>query len=384
MNSPQSSTRIHTVLVMSWDAKSHNLIEDMISMSSRFQSILIDPEHVATFQPATPPEIIIVDIHEFSQPHLEALSTLRRRFTDIPLILVSKALDDGQIRQLLKLQVHDWLRKPLDKKLFHNALITGTQLSKSTTSQVHAIISPIGGVGTTSIAISSADLMAKKLKKNGSVALFDLDFSTGNCGYALNIKNTYNLETIVDTPSRIDAEFIDIINQRHKAGFSIFSFKRPEIVTNLTGTELVLRMLDAVSMQHHHTILDIPYYEVPWKNEVLSAVDTVTIVSNITLPAIKHAKELSQRIRSMRSDKLPIQIVFNKYQRKWFGGGVRLKNVKEVFKKFEMVRFAEDHSTMEEAVNRGILPSEVNQKSPFLKDLGKYLDRHILARVEKK
>ena len=43
------------------------------------------------------------------------------------------------------------------------------------------------------------------------VALFELDFAAGACGYYLDIENGYDLTAVLENPSRIDVELVDII-----------------------------------------------------------------------------------------------------------------------------------------------------------------------------
>ena len=379
MNATNMISKKYSILVVYTDDASRENIEDLMSLSSNYTLNLLELDNADNYKPDTPPELIFVDLHEFSESKLKLLMTLRQQFKNLPLILLSGEVTDQQMRQLLKLRLDDWHKKPLDRKLFHSSIMANLQDSRASASKVHAIISAIGGVGATSIAISAADLLLKRIKKSKlRVTLFDMDFSTGNCGYSLNSLSNYNLETVLNNPARMDAEFIDIIKMEHESGISMFSFKRPEIITSPNGSELVLRMLDAVSMQYDHTILDIPYYEVPWKDEVLNAVNTVTIVSNLTLPAIKHAKELLQRIETIRNDQDGINLVFNKTQRSLFGRSIHTKSLKELFDGAKLINFADDSSTMVEAVNRGVLPSEVNARSRFLKDLGKYVDQNFV------
>lgn len=267
MNSPITKLTINNVLIVNDGLSNARAVEDILSLSPNYSSLTVDFGKTKTLEKKYTPSIIVLDVSDFSESEIVVLKELQLRFEDTPVIVVSEAMEDSQLRQLIKLQVHDWFRKPLDKQLFQNALETGIRSTKISSSRVHAVVSAVGGAGATSFAVGLADMLAKRLKKmNKSVALFDLDFSTGNCSYILNMANSYNLETVVNTPSRIDAEFINIIKQMHPAGFHVISFKRPDLLTQLYGFELVLRMLDVISIQHDHTILDIPYYETDWKN----------------------------------------------------------------------------------------------------------------------
>jgi pilus assembly protein CpaE len=371
-----TSIKSNSVLVAYTNSASARELEDVLSLSSRFQTSLVELGNLVAIEKAAPADVIVVDLEQVNDKELDILSDVRVRFSGIPLIIISEALTESQMRRLFQLHVHDWLPKPLDKKQFHASLQNAVRNNTSTTSMAHAVISSSGGAGATSIAISLAQIMAKpKGKKKPSVALFDLDFSTGNCGYVLNQPNDSGIDSVIENPSRIDAEFVNIIRQQHSGNFDIFSFKRPEVVTEARSAELVLRMLDAVSMQHEYTILDMPYYETSWKDAVLSAVNSVTIVTEMNLPALKHAKELLERIRGLRTDNFEISVVINKYESSWLGSSIGSKALKELFGDIPVYWFHRDAATLRESFDRGILPSEVNTRSKFLKDLNKYVKK---------
>ena len=375
-----ASIKTNTVLIAYTNSASARDIEDVLSLSSRFETTAVELGNLVTIEKAAPADVIVVDLENVNDKELDILSDVRVRFSGTPLIIVSEALKEAQMRRLFQLHVHDWLPKPLDKKQFHASLQNAVRNTTSTTSMAHAVVSSSGGAGATSIAISLAQILAKpKGKKQPSVALFDLDFSTGNCGYVLNQPNGSGIDSVIENPSRIDAEFVNIIRQRHPENFDIFSFKRPEVVTESRSSELVLRMLDAVSMQHEYTVLDIPYYETSWKNDVLAAVNSVTIVTEMNLPALKHTKELLERIRGLRSDNPEISVVINKYESSWLGASIGSKALKDLFGDIPIYWFHRDSATLTESFDRGILPSEVNARSKFLKDLNKYVKKSKLA-----
>jgi pilus assembly protein CpaE len=380
MNLPDVLTNIHNVLVVCSDTGSRSEIENLMALSSNYHSTVISLEMAELYKPAIAPEVIVVDLHQLTPAQFRALEQLRARYVDVPLMLISEDLDEGHIRLLLKLRVTDWLKRPLNLKQLHYSLMNSLKSNRGTASHVHAVISAVGGAGGTTVAISMADILSRRLKKTGKqVALFDLDFSLGNCGYALNASSSYNLDTAVQMPSRVDSEFIDIIKNRFENRFNVYSFKRPELLYEPNGHELVLRMLDAVSLAHDHTILDIPYYYTPWREQVLSGVNSITLVSHLTLPAIKHTRDLALQVREAVIGKPNIRILFNRRENSLFGNPLKVKNVKEFFKSVQMVELSEDRKTLEEALNRGRVPSEINPRSKLVRQLEKHVDEFIMV-----
>ncbi|MGG7646074.1 hypothetical protein ACQ5SP_14785 [Rhodovulum sp. YNF3179] len=320
------------------------------------------------------PDLVIADFDEVAQPELDLLESLRGEFRSVPMIVVSNELGDDQVRRLFRLQISDWLRKPLDKDALMEAVSAAVAVTKTTGNPVHAVISSIGGAGATTVAVSMADLLVNRLTTGDApIAVFDLDFSLGDVGLGLNMVNDYRLGSVVDHPNRIDREFINLIQRQHDAEFFIYSFKEPDLPIHPGGEELVLRMLDVVSAEHRHTVLDMPYYEAPWTEEVLSAVNTCTVVTELNLPAVKHALDWVKRIRRSRGEDFPLHVVINKHQRSMFGQRIKKKKLKELFDPTPFTYLPEDERTLDESLDRGILPRQLYSRSPFVKRLERFM-----------
>jgi len=369
-----TSFNLYNVLVVSTDGDGSWSIEQLISKSPHYRVTTVPADTIGSKRPDVDPDIIIVDVERIGETEVDALNELHETFTDVPLVVVSEPLPQEDVHRLIKLRIHDWMLKPIDENKLVTVLQSAVRSAKAARNKVHAVISTVGGAGATTIAVSMADMLANKLfKKKPNVALFDLDFSIGNCGYVLNMVNSYNLESVASNPSRIDAEFINLIQQQHDRGFFVYSFKRPDINTELDGFELVLRMLDAVSLQHEHTVLDIPYYETDWKNEVLAGVNTCTLVTEMNLPALKHCLDLLRRIREIRGEDFKINVVLNKESRKLFDNRISRAKLRELFGETPLFYFPEERDVIEESVDRGVLPSDVSGRSRFIRALGGYM-----------
>ncbi len=163
----------------------------------------------------------------------------------------------------------------------------------------------------------------------------------------------------------MDLEFIDVIKKMHDSGFSLFSFESPQLTYSDLGTELILKMLDLVSYRHDHTVLDLSSYMTRWQPTILSGVDTVTIVSGTSLPSLQRAKQRFKEISTLRGNEPGIHVVTNRLKTGLFGSQFGKKELGKLFDPSILTILPDEQQIMLEAVNRGILPSEVNQRSGF-------------------
>ena len=313
-------------------------------------------------------DLVLADVADGAIFEHPEFVTARNLLGDIPVIFVSEALSNERMRQLVKLDGDDWLAKPIERRALIDSIGAQFQKLKSGKKKVHAVLSCGGGAGGTSVAIMMAYFLSRARKRTRpKVALFDLDFTTAAVASYLNIENSFDLKSIINRPERVDLEFVDIIHKRQEKGFSVFSFESPEILTNPRGAELVLRMLDVISFQHDHTVLDMPVYETGWKWQVLAGADTVTLVSNPTVPALQFAKNTFNRLAEMRGGKDAISVVVNRTQTGLFASGIGKKEIIQIFGEVNLTILPEDRKVLTEAQNRGVLPYDVSPSSAFCK-----------------
>ena len=114
--------------------------------------------------------------------------------------------------------------------------------------------------------------------------------------------------------------------------------------------------------------------------DVLSGVNTVTIVCEMNLPSIKHTMDLLETIRELPGAKKPVTVLINKRKRSLFGGDrIPKAKLKQLFGDTPFDFLPDEHDLMAEAMDRGVTLSDVNSSSKFLKAVTKYATSTLLA-----
>jgi pilus assembly protein CpaE len=356
------------ILICSHDAETLRVMSNVFSSLAAYDTEIESIDQFIsreTFDPESF-DMVIIDVGDGSVLDNDVFRTARERIGKTPVIFISEALGNDRMRQLIKLDGIDWLPKPIQSRVLIDTVNAQIQKISAGGNMVHAVLSCGGGAGGTTVAIMLAHYLARARKRvRPTAALFDLDFSTAASGAYLNIPNSYDIKAITFDPERVDVEFIDIIKKKHASGFSLFSFECPDVVLSPRGTELVLRMLDVVAFQHDHTVVDIPAYETSWKERVIGAVNSAVIVTNLSVPALQHAKDTFERVIQIRGDQKDLSIMINKSRSGFFGSRIGRKGIEKIFGEIPVSILPEEQSVMEEALNRGVLPNEVNSRSRF-------------------
>jgi len=362
------------ILILSDDAAAASFMLDTFGSLSRYDVSHMSLKALGEKGRLDPKQfhMIVLDVDNGDVLAQVELFSFRASHRSIPLVVISEELPADRMRLIFRLAGNDWLKKPLERRALIDMISTHAPAAGATGSRVHAVVSAVGGAGASVIASSLAHVLAQPTKSGTArVDLFDMDFSSGSLGYYLNLVNDYDLLPVVANPSRVDLEFIDLVRKRHGSGFSLLSFKQPSVLWSPKGAELVLRMLDVAAFESDETVLDMPYYSTPWKDDVLRSVNSVTIVTEMTIPALHQARDLFLHLVSLRGSPTSIFVVVNKYRTRLFSLGVSHKQIDKIFKDTHAHIVAYDWETLREALDRGVLPVEVNQRSRFCSAVGK-------------
>jgi pilus assembly protein CpaE len=308
----------------------------------------------------------IVDIANGAVLDDPRFAEFRGKLGRSPVIFISSELPTERMRQLIKLDGTDWLPKPLQTRALIDTVNSVTQRLKANGNRVYAVLPCGGGSGGTCVSIMLAYYLSRAHKRNQpSAALFDLDFSRAAVSAYLNTDSNYDLTEVLGRPERIDLEFIDIIKRKHPTGFSVFSHESPALMTHPQGAEIVLRMLDIVAFQHDHTVVDLTSCEAKWTQQVLAAVNRVVIVTTNSIPGLQRAKNLVRRVSETRGDGKDIAVVINKVHGSLFNPGIKKKDIVRIFGQTSATVLPYEFQVLTEALNRGVLPIDVNPWSGF-------------------
>jgi len=324
-----------------------------------------------------PVTLVIVDVDDGRHLSNPRLYEARRALNPgTGLIVVSRELSPEQLRDIVRLNSGDWLRKPVDRRELLKTIANALKQRHADQADVRAYVSGAASSGASTLAINAAYLAAKgggkKARGDGSCILFELDFAAGACGYYLDIENSYDLTAVLESPSRIDIELVDIICKQHPEGFHLLSLKIPTLLTHPAAEEVVLRLLDVLSLQYQVVVLDVPYYAVPWRAAVLAAVDRVAIVTDPVIPALKQARDLWLELRAARNPET-VTIIVNKFKSTLFSRNLSKGEIGKIFDGAPVNFLPDDWNLMSEAANRGLVPFALNPRSAFGKAARKIL-----------
>ena len=167
------------------------------------------------------PSIVILDVGDGDLLNGSQVVEARAKWGATPLIALSGELQPNQMRNLVRLNAADWLRKPLDGKELLNAVTfhdSGSQATKSRDHHLHRRQrrrrrhddGTFGGrISRRQIGRTSGRDLPRRSR-----------FPERQLQSYLNLYSEFDMDGIVSHPDRLDVELMDIIKLTHKPGFT--------------------------------------------------------------------------------------------------------------------------------------------------------------------
>jgi pilus assembly protein CpaE len=321
--------------------------------------------------------IVVVDIDATSEAEMQALRRLAMATNGWPpIVAVTQGFDQGVARRLLQMRVADFLAKPVAPAELMRACVQagkGPAVSDHTEAQIYAFVAAVGGAGATTVAIQSAmQLLQARQRGQASVCLVDLDFQQGCCADYLDLEPRLNLSEIEPRPERLDRQLLEVMLSHHSSGLAVVAAPNRPAEMRSFDPDMVMRLLDLVSAHFDHVVFDMPRTWYPWTDSVLLGSNRVFIVSEMTVPGLRHAKLLADVITERLKEGPQPKVIVNRYEQRYFGPGLRRADVQQTLGDIFAGSIPNHYQLVREAIDRGVPLDEVkagNKVSQAIKKL---------------
>lgn len=373
MNAPQQR-----VVVISADA---SIIASVQSALRAFQNCAVEP-HLSAItaieQSLQLPTgvILAVDVDATSRADLVALQGLMSRFgATNPVIVFTGTFDDAVGRWFLQIKITDFLRKPLDSKevltVFQRLLNAQDGIEKS--AHITTFMPSAGGVGNTTLAVEAAIQFARANPAN-TACLVDLDFQNDACASYLDIEPRLDLVELGAQGERIDAQILETICSRHSSGLHLVAAPADPCHDIATSPEAIMRLLDVVAARFDQVVIDIPRMWFAWTGDILRGSDGIFIVTDMTVPGLRCARRLAQRIGALQNCESAPKVIVNRLEKQTiFGGGLRRADIEHALEGYFGGAVANNYPLVREAIDRGMPVSMVKDGNNVSGDLRKII-----------
>ncbi len=217
-----------------------------------------------------------------------------------------------------------------------------------------------------------------------STCLVDLDFQHGSvCDY-LDLEPRLNLAEIEPRPDRLDRQLLEVMLSYHASGLAVIAAPNRPAEMRSFDPDVVTRLLDLVSTNFEYVVFDMPRTWFSWTDSVLLGSNKLFIVSEATVPGLRHGKQLVAAIRERLGDGPKPQVIINRFRQPMFSSGLALKDVEQSLGDAFCSVIPNDYALVREAIDRGVPLDDVKPGNKITAQIKKLVLAQDGARPEGK
>jgi pilus assembly protein CpaE len=336
---------------------------------------------VSTISPVEPvPELprhtraLILEVQNGSPSGTERLEAILKRRPDLPVIVATRDLSVGAVRDLMRAGATDVLPLPLNEPEVLAAMerlredLARHSDQSSSRGQVFAVVGSLGGSGATAVLTQLGALLASE--KTREVCLLDFDIQFGNAALYLGSLPQLGMKDLIEAGARVDGSLLRSVIATHKSGLNYVAAPNEVMPLESISSDQALSIIDTAAAEYGTVLLDLPASWTNWSLSALARCKTIYILVELTLGSLHQARRQLDLIAQQGLSDLPIQIIANRVQKKLFRS-IDLSDVEKALGRSVAFSIADDPDTVQMALDQGELVSSLNARSRAARDLGK-------------
>ncbi|MCO5083780.1 MAG: response regulator/pilus assembly protein [Rhizobiaceae bacterium] len=318
-------------------------------------------------------DAVIIDLDASRLDQIESLQRIVRRLEGrTPIVVVTREFNAAAVRILVQLQIADFLTKPLTTAdLVRSCLraLQGQGRDESTESEIYTFMPAAGGVGTTTLALQTAFQLHNSVSRGASTCIVDLNFQQGACAEYLDLDPRFDITEIENQPERLDRQLLDAMLSKHASGLCVLAAPTKPSEMRSFNTDVVVRMLDLVSAYFDNVVIDMPRTWFPWTETVLLGSNRLYIVSEMTVPCLRHTQRLIQAIYETVGKEVKPNVIVNRFEQRMFENGIKQADVQAILGEHFVGGISNNYKLVREAVDRGVPLQQIDPRANVIADL---------------
>ncbi len=312
--------------------------------------------------------VVIADLDAGDEAELQALERIMMRIGNWPpVVAIAQRFEEAVARRLMQMRVADFLVKPVPPvELVRTCARVAKESNKApantetTEAQIVTFLPAVGGAGVTTLAVQTAMLLLNSgARGKTATCLVDLDFQHGACADYLDIEPRLNLNEIEPRPERLDRQLLEIMLSYHPSGLAVVAAPNRPAEMRSFDPDVVTRLLDLVSSNFDYVVFDMPRTWFSWTDSVLLGSNKLFIVTETTVPGLRHAKQLVEAVRERLGDGPKPQVIINRFEQKLFSTGLRRSDIEQAIGESFAACIPNHYGLVREAIDRGVPLDEV-------------------------
>ena len=326
-----------------------------------------------------PDVALVLDLAGDGDASLRALQKIKQAIPDLYVIASSYNAEGEHVIMTVRAGANDFLVQPVKRLDFRDAMerLERTPRRASTggsrLGKVYTFLGTKGGVGTTTLAVNFAGVLAQRKQQT---VLIDLDWTGNDCAMQIGAQPQYTLQEVGENLDRMDQALFEGFVTRDPLGFYLVG--PPDSLENAGYfSEAMFRDFTTFLVEKYESIV-VDAGRLINTELVLGALQVsnqIFVVTTQEYPTIRNAQRYMSFLMRMGFNQDQIKVVVNEYSKKSGPGLASLEQIKQ---------------TLNQPVFYGIPQSSavlgsINKARPFVanREEAGELDRSFRAFVDK-
>ena len=326
-----------------------------------------------------PNSAVILDLSGDTEAGLKSLERLKQAIPDLYVIVSHYHAEADTVIQAMRLGANDFILQPIKRAEFRDAVARFERAPKrvadtaSKLGKVYTFLGTKGGIGTTSLAVNFAGVLAQRKQ---SVVTVDLDWTANDIAMQVGASPQYTLAEVADNLSRMDQALFESLVMRDNLGFYLIGPSDTLEHRNYFTEPMFREFATFLIEKYDNTVIDAG------KNindEVVASAcqlsTAIFLVVDQEFASIRNAQRYLAMLMRTGYTRDQIRVVVNRYQKKVSPSLATLEQIK---------------TTLNQAVFYGIPDSPaflaaINKARPLVSDRQAFpdADKSIRAFVDK-
>jgi pilus assembly protein CpaE len=322
--------------------------------------------------------VVVADLDASDEAEMAALERLVTRIgTWPPIVAVIQSFDGAAVRRLMQLRVADFLVKPVPPVELAQTCARVAKKPAATEAaeaQIFTFLPAVGGAGVTTLAVQTAMLLLNSGPQGKTATcLVDLDFQHGSCADYLDIEPRLDLGEVEPRPERLDRQLLEVMISQHASGLSVVAAPNRPAEMRSFDPDVVTRLLDLVSSHFDYVVFDMPRTWFSWTDSVLLGSNRLYIVTEATVPGLRHARQLVEAVRERLGDGPKPQVLINRFEQRLFAHGLRRGDIEQAIGDAFCATVPNNYGLVREAIDRGVPLNEIKPGNKITAELQKLI-----------
>ena len=280
-----------------------------------------------------PEAALVIDIASDIENGVKCLERIKQAVPDLYVIASSYNADGEHIIMTVRSGANDFLVQPVKRIDFRDAMSRlermprRVNLGQSRLGKVFTFLGTKGGVGTTTLAVNFASVLAQR---KASTVLLDLDWTANDCAMQLGHQPQYTLNEIGENLERLDQALFEGFVTRDPLGFYLVG---PNDQLENAGyfSEPMLREFSTFLVdKYENLVIDAGrLVNTELALGALNISSTIFLVVTQQFPTIRNAQRYLGFLMRMGFSQDQIKIVVNQYSKEPKPGHARLDQIQQ-------------------------------------------------------